>query len=284
VQSTGQSHATVFGGLVAERFGIRPEEVVHRHGDSDFGVPGYASVGSRSAMTAGHAIVSGIETIIAKGKKIAAMLFQTDEARIEYHDGAFAVSGTDRRMPLFDLAQKARELKSRGEIEESLDTAAKAETPQTFPNGVHIAEVEIDPLTGKLAVASYTAVDDCGNVLDHTIVEGQVQGGVAQGLGQALLEHTVYDRESGQLLTASFMDYAIPHADEVPDVVGDVIPVAAGTNPLGTKGVGEAGTTASLAAIMNAIGDAIPGPAGAKMDMPATPEKVWRACREAAAS
>lgn len=283
VQSTGQGHATVFGGLVAERFGIRPEEVVHRHGDSDFGVPGYASVGSRSAMTAGHAIVSGIETIMAKGKKIAAMLFQADEGQIDYRNGAFEVSGTNRRMPLFDLAQKARELKARGEIEEGLDTAAKAETPQTFPNGVHIAEVEIDPVTGKVAVASYTAVDDCGNVLDHTIVEGQVQGGVAQGLGQALLEQTVYDRDTGQLLTASFMDYAIPHADEVPDVIGDVIPVAAGTNPLGTKGVGEAGTTASLAAIMNAIADAIPGRAGATMDMPATPEKVWRACRESAA-
>jgi aerobic carbon-monoxide dehydrogenase large subunit len=159
----------------------------------------------------------------------------------------------------------------------------KTETPQTFPNGCHIAEVEIDPDTGKLAIVSYTAVDDCGNVLDHTIVEAQVQGGVVQGIGQALLEQTVYDPESGQLLTASFMDYAMPRADEAPDVIGDVLSVPATTNPLGTKGVGEAGTTASIAAIMNAIGDAIPGSAGAKMDMPATPEKVWRACREAAA-
>lgn len=281
VHSTGQSHATVFGRLIAEKFGIRPEEVVHRHGDSDLGITGYASVGSRSAMTAGHAMARGIETVIAKGKKIAALALEAEESDIDYRNGAFEVSGTNRRLPLFDLARKARELKASGKIEESLDTVTKTETPQTFPNGCHIAEVEVDPATGKVAVVGYTAVDDCGNVLDHTIVEAQVQGGVVQGLGQALLEHAIYDRDSGQLLTASFMDYAIPRADEAPDVIGDVIPVAATTNPLGTKGVGEAGTTASLAAIMNALSDAIPGPAGANLDMPATPEKVWRACRDA---
>lgn len=281
VHSTGQSHATVFSRLIAEKLGIAADEVVHRHGDSDYAVPGYASVGSRSAMTAGHAMARGIETIVAKGKKIAALALDADEAQIDYRNGAFEVSGTNRRLPLFDLARKAREMQARGEIAESLDTATKTETPQTFPNGCHIAEVEVDPVTGKVVVVAYTAVDDCGNVLDHTIVEAQVQGGVVQGLGQALLEHTVYDPETGQLLTASFMDYAIPRADEAPDVVGDVHPVPATTNPLGTKGVGEAGTTASLAAIMNAVSDAIPGPAGAKLDMPATPERVWRACREA---
>jgi len=280
VHSTGQGHATVFSRLIADKLGIEPEEVVHRHGDSDFAVPGYASVGSRSAMTAGHAIAQGIETVIAKGKAIAAGVLGADESQIGYRDGAFEIAGTNRRIPLFELARNARDLLARGDIEESLDTAARAETPQTFPNGCHVAEVEIDPQTGKVAVVAYTAVDDCGNVLDHAIVEGQVQGGVAQGLGQALMEQTVYDRETGQLLTASFMDYAIPRADDVPDVIGDVHPVAARTNPLGTKGVGEAGTTASLAAIMNAIADAIPGQAGAKLDMPATSEKVWRACQE----
>jgi carbon-monoxide dehydrogenase large subunit len=283
VHSTGQGHATVFGRLIAERLGIRPEEVAHRHGDSDFAIPGYASVGSRSAMTAGNAIVRAVETVIAKGKKIAAIVLEADESAVDYRNGAFEVTGTNRRVPLFDLAEKARELKARGEIEETLDSAVKTETPQTFPNGCHIAEIEVDPDTGKVAVVAYTAVDDCGNVLDHTIVEGQVQGGVVQGLGQALLEQTVYDRETGQLITGSFMDYAMPHADEAPDVIGEVIPVPATTNPLGVKGVGEAGTTASLAAIMNAIADAIPGPAAARMDMPATPEKVWRACREISA-
>jgi len=281
VHSTGQSHASVFGRLIAERFGIRPEEVAHRHGDSDFAVPGYASVGSRSAMAAGHAIAQGIETVIAKGRKLAARVLDSDEAQVEYRNGAFEVANTNRRVPLFDLARRAREMVKRGEIEEGLDTIAKAETPQAFPNGCHIAEVEIDPETGKTAVVAYTAVDDCGTVLDHTVVEAQVQGGMVQGLGQALFERTVYDRETGQLLTASFMDYAMPRAEDAPDIVGDHHPVAARTNPLGTKGVGEAGTTASLAAIMNAIADAIPGPAGATMDMPATPDKVWRACRDA---
>jgi len=284
VHSSGQSHASVFGRLIAERFGIRPGEVVHRHGDSDFAVPGYASVGSRSAMVAGHAIVRGIETVIAKGKTVAARMLDADESSIDFRNGAFEVANTNRRVPLFELARRARVMAARGEIAEGLDTIAKAETPQTFPNGCHIAEVEIDPESGKVAVVAYTAVDDCGTVLDHTVVEAQVQGGMVQGLGQALFEQTVYDNETGQLLTASFMDYAMPRADDAPDIVGDHHPVAARTNPLGTKGVGEAGTTASLAAIMNAIADAIPGPAGATMDMPATPEKVWRACREAGLS
>jgi carbon-monoxide dehydrogenase large subunit len=280
VHSTGQGHATVFARLIADKFGIDADQIRHRHGDSDFAIPGYASVGSRSAMTAGHSIVQAAETVIAKGRKIAAVVLEADESKIDYRNGAFEVSGTNRRMPLFDLAEKARQLHARGVIAETLDTSVKTETPQTFPNGCHVAEVEVDPDTGKVSVVAYTAVDDCGNVLDDVIVEGQVQGGVVQGLGQALLEQTVYDRETGQLITGSFMDYAMPHADEAPDVIGDVHPVPATTNPLGVKGVGEAGTTASLAAIMNAIADAIPGPAGAKMDMPATPEKVWRACRE----
>jgi carbon-monoxide dehydrogenase large subunit len=282
VHSTGQGHATVFARLIAEKLGIDADQVCHRHGDSDFAIPGYASVGSRSAMTAGHSLAQAADTVIAKGKKIAAIVLEADESKIVHRNGAFEVSGTNQRMPLFELAEKARDLLAWGEIAEGLDTWVKTETPQTFPNGCHIAEIEIDPDTGKVAVISYIAVDDCGNVLDHTIVEGQVQGGVVQGLGQALLEQTVYDRDTGQLITGSFMDYAMPHADEVPDVIGEVHPVPATTNPLGVKGVGEAGTTASLAAIMNAIADAIPGPAGAKMDMPATPEKVWRACREAA--
>jgi carbon-monoxide dehydrogenase large subunit len=284
VHSTGQGHATVFPRLLAKRLGIDPDEIRHRHGDSDFEISGYASVGSRSAMTAGSAMVKASDTMLEKGRKIAAILLEADAADIGYRDGAFEVRGTNRRIPLFDLAEKARELVAQGKIEEGLDTKVAVETPQTFPNGCHIAEVEIDPDTGKIAVVGYTAVDDCGNVLDHTIVEAQVQGGVAQGLGQALLEQTVYDRDSGQLVSGSFMDYAMPHADEVPAVLGEEYVVPATTNPLGVKGVGEAGTTASIAAIMNAIADAIPGGEGAKIDMPATPEKVWRACRGARSS
>jgi len=181
---------------------------------------------------------------------------------------------------LFELADRAKELKKKGEITEDLDTRLTADTPQTFPNGCHVAEVEIDPATGSIEIIDYTAVDDCGNVLDHTLVEGQLHGGLAQGIGQALIERTVYDGDNGQLVTGSFMDYAMPRADIMPRLTAVEQSVPATTNPLGVKGVGEAGTTGSLAAVMNAIADAIPG-AGARLDMPATPAKIWAACREA---
>ena len=280
MQSTGQGHATVFPRLLAARLGIGPEQVKHRHGDSRLELQGYASVGSRSAMTAGSAIVRTAEAMLNKGKTIAANLLEAAEADIDYRKGAFEVKGTDRRIGLFEVAERARQLKARGSIPESLDTKLTTDVPTTFPNGCHIAEVEIDPETGVVEIPAYSAVDDCGNVLDHVLVEAQVQGGAAQGIGQALIEEIVYDA-AGQLVVGSFMDYAMPRADEIPSVKGDEHPVPAKTNPLGVKGVGEAGTTAALAAIMNAIADAIPGGAGAKLDMPATREKVWRACREA---
>jgi aerobic carbon-monoxide dehydrogenase large subunit len=155
------------------------------------------------------------------------------------------------------------------------------ETPLTFPNGCHVAEVEVDPATGFSRLVAYSAVDDCGNVLDHTVIAGQMHGSVAQGFGQAMMEQTVFDEGSGQIVTASFMDYAMPRAEDLPEFKDDVFPVPATTNPLGVKGAGEAGTTAAISAIMNAFADAIPG-AGHKIQMPATPEKVWRACREMA--
>jgi aerobic carbon-monoxide dehydrogenase large subunit len=283
VQSTGQGHASVFGRLVADRLGIPREKVAHRHGDSALEIPGYASVGSRSAMTAGASIVKCVELILDKGKRIAAMLFEAAESDIVYEAGGFAVAGTDRRISLFDLATRAGELKRRGMIEQDLDTRATTETPFTFPNGVHIAEVEIDPDTGEMAIVAYTAVDDCGNVLDDMIVEGQLHGAVAQGLGQALMEQIVYDEGSGQLVTGSFMDYAMPRADDMPPIRDALCCVPATTNPLGVKGVGEAGTTASIAAVMNAVADAIPGGAAAHLDMPASAPRLWEACRRAEA-
>ena len=280
VQSTGQGHATIFPRLVAERLGIEFGQIKHHHGDSNHEVAGYASVGSRSAMTVGHSMVKTIEAILAKGKKVAASVLEAGESDIEYKNGAFNVVGTDRRISLFDAAAKAGEMKKKGEIPESLDTKLQTETPLTFPNGCHVAEVEIDPQTGKLSIASYSAVDDCGNVLDHMIVEGQTHGAVTMGLGQAIMENTVYD-SGGQLITGSFMDYAMPRAHDMPSFKEGFHPVPATTNPLGVKGAGEAGTTAAIAAVMNAIADAIPG-AGAKIDMPATPEKLWRACQSMA--
>ena len=280
VQSTGQGHATVFARLLAERLGISPDEVEVLQGDSAFGIQGAAAVGSRSAMTVSHALVAVSETMLAKARAVAAKLFEVSEANVAYRDGAFEVPGTNRRLPLFDLAARAADMAARGEIAESLDSKGTAETPLTFPNGCHVAEVEIDPDTGTARLVNYTCVDDCGNVLDRTIVEGQMVGAIAQGLGQALIEEIVYDRSGGQLVTGSFMDYGMPRADDMPPINSTLHPVPATTNPLGVKGMGEAGTTASLAAIMNAIADAIPNGAGAKLDMPATPEKVWRACRE----
>ena len=182
VQNTGQGHATVFPRVIAERLGIPADKIPHTNGDSSIELPGYASVGSRSAMTAGHSIVKAMDTILQKGKPIAAAMLETGEADIIYKNGNFEVVGTDRRVTLFDVAARATEMKKRGEIAEDLDTKSTTETPLTFPNGVHIAEVEIDPDTGHMTIATYTAVDDCGRALDHMIVEGQLHGSVAAGL------------------------------------------------------------------------------------------------------
>ena len=281
VQSTGQGHATVFNPLLAQRLGIKAEQVEHRHGDSAMEVAGYASVGSRSAMTVSHALIKTIEAMLAKGKTIAATVLEAADTDIEYRDGRFSVVGTDRAISLFDLAARAKEMKKRGEVAEDLDTKTNAETPLTFPNGCHIAEVEIDPATGALALVGYSAVDDCGKALNPMIVEGQTHGAIAQGLGQAMMEKAVFDASGGQLITGSFMDYAMPRADDLPVFKDAIHAVPAKTNPLGVKGAGEAGTTAAIAALMNAVADAIPGGAGAHLDMPATAEKIWQACRQA---
>jgi carbon-monoxide dehydrogenase large subunit len=277
VQSTGQSHATVFGRLLAHKLGIDAAKIEHRHGDTNLGLTGGASVGSRSAMCAGNAIVHVADVMLAKGKKVASAALEASESDIQYRNGSFEVVGTDRKISLFETAKRARDMG------ESLDTKDKADTPLTFPNGCHIAEVEIDPDTGFVDLVTYTAVDDCGNPLDTTIVEGQVHGSLAQGLGQALTENAVYD-SSGQIVSGSFMDYGMPRAHHMPVELREALhPVPATTNPLGVKGTGEAGTTAAIAAVMNAIAHAIPNGAADHMDMPATPSKVWAACQKAMA-
>jgi len=283
VQSTGQSHATVFGRLLAGKLGIDPKHIQHKHGDTALGLTGFASVGSRSAMCAGTAIVHVADVLIAKGKKVASALLEASENDIQYGDGAFTVVGTDRKISLFDVARRAKEIGGKGDIPASLDTKDKTETPLTFPNGCHIAEVEIDPDTGHMDIVTYTAVDDPGAMLDPIVVEGQVQGSLAQGLGQALVENAVYDAESGQLITGSFMDYGMPHAHTMPIELREAVySVPATSNPLGVKGTGEAGTTAAIAAVMNAVADAIPGGVANYMEMPATPSKIWEACQKAA--
>ena len=278
-QASGQGHASLYRRLTAARLGIAEDSVVVRQGDTDFGLAGLGAIASRSTTASGSALVRTIELVLEKGRRVASLLLEAAETDLAYADGEFRVTGTDRRVSLFDAAERAGEMKQRGEIAESLDTRGRAEVPQTFPNGCHIAEVEIDPDTGVVTLVAYTAIDDCGTMLDPVLVEGQVHGGIAQGIGQALCEEAVFDRTTGQLLTGSFMDYALPRADGLPMFAAAAHPVPCTTNPLGVKGTGEAGTTGALAAVMNAIADAIPGAAGASLDMPATPEKVWRDCR-----
>jgi len=281
VQATGQGQETAFGRLTAKQLGIPAERVSVVQGDTRLGVPsGGSSTASRSTVTAGAAIVRAVEQVVKIGCKTAADMLETSCSDVEYVDGTFRIKGTDRSVSLFAVAEQAALAAERGEGE-SLDTAATAETPQTFPNGCHIAEVEIDPETGVVEVVAYNAVDDSGHLLEPVLVEGQIQGGVVQGIGQALFEQAIYDTDTGQLVTGSFTDYAMPRACDVPPIHAVSCPFAATTNPLGVKGAGESGTTGSLAAIMNAIDDALPASAQATIDMPATPAKIWRACMDA---
>jgi aerobic carbon-monoxide dehydrogenase large subunit len=272
--ASGQGHQTVFGKVAARRLGIAPEQVTVTSGDSDRDVPGFGAVASRSAMLTGGAIAVTADQVIEKGKRVAAMLLQVGEVDIDYGNGKFNVKNSGREVSLFEVAAHAAELTKQGVIKESLDTTANAKMPPSFPNGCHVAEVEIDPDTGGLEVVNYTAVGDSGNLLDETIVTAQIHGGVAQGLGQALTEDTVYDA-SGQLVSGSFMDYAMPRADAVPPIDVAHFTVACRTNPLGTKGAGEAGATAAPPALINAILDALPP--GTQLDMPATPARIWQA-------
>ncbi len=270
--ASGQGHRTVFGNVAARRLGIPAETVTVSSGDSFRDVPGFGAAASRSAMYVGGAIARTADTVLEKGKKVAAMLLQAQEGDVEFRDGQYRVK--NREVSLFDVAERAAELKRQGVIAESLDTLDKTKSPPSFPNGCHVAEVEIDPDTGALDVVSYVAVGDCGNVLDDTIVTAQIHGGVAQGLGQALTEATVYDA-SGQLASGSFMDYAMPRAHDVPAMTVEHREVACKTNPLGVKGTGEAGTTAAPPALINAVLDALPQ--GAALDMPASPARIWQA-------
>jgi len=267
----GQGHVTVFRRLAAERLGVADEEVVIEHGDSDRDVPGFGVVASRTATMVGGAIAQAIDQVLQKARPVAAQLLQAGEDELVRADGGFSVAGSKRHVSIFEIAARA------GELAESIDTEVGFTAASTFPNGCHVAEVEIDPETGEVSLLAYTAIDDCGKVLNPVIVDGQMHGGIAQGIGQALGERAVYDPDSGQLVSGSFMDYALPHADTMPEIVLDRIEVACTTNPLGLKGTGEAGTTAAPSAVMNAIADALPAGAAARLDMPATSEKLWRA-------
>jgi carbon-monoxide dehydrogenase large subunit len=235
--------------------------------------------GSRSLAVGGSAIVKAMDKVVAKGRKIAAHLLEAAEADVEFKDGKFTVAGTDRSKSLGEVALTAYVPHNfpHEELEPGLDETAFYDPKNfTFPSGAHIAEVEIDLETGHVAVVNFTASDDFGRIINPLIVEGQVHGGLAQGIGQALLEGCVYDRESGQLVTGSYMDYAMPRADDLPTFALSTNSTLCTHNPLGVKGCGEAGAIGAPAAITNALVDALK-PLGVRhLDMPATPEKVWR--------
>ncbi len=227
---------------------------------------------------AGTAIFMAAEQIKEKGRRIAAQMLQGAEADIAFEDGAFTIAGTDRSVGLMQVAATARE---QGEPLDTYQLFTREH--HTFPNGCHVAEVEIDPETGAVRLARYTAVDDYGTVINPMLVQGQVHGAIAQGVGQALLEHVVYDHESGQLLAGSFMDYALPRADDLPSFDVTLAGTPCTTNPLGVKGAGEAGAIAGFPAVANAILDALKPYGVTALEGPATPETIWRLIRAGAA-
>ncbi len=278
--SHGQGHETTFAQVVASRLGIAVDAVDIVHGDTGRVPFGMGTYGSRSISVGGSAIMKALDKIEAKAKKIAAHLLEASDTDIDFANGEFTVRGTDKKIPFGTVALTAYvphnyPLET---LEPGLnETAFYDPTNFTFPSGTYIAEVEIDPETGVVRLDRFTAVDDFGTIINPMIVEGQVHGGLVQGIGQALIENCVYDRETGQLLTGSFMDYAMPRADDFPDFKIGHVCTPCTHNPLGTKGCGEAGAIGSPPAIINAVLDAL-APLGVKdIDMPATPHRVWQA-------
>jgi carbon-monoxide dehydrogenase large subunit len=281
VQAMGQGHLSTLPKIVATRLGIDVRSVKLIEGDSDEVPDGTPSVASRSLMMAGSASVVACDAAIEKGRRLASHLLEVAATDVDFFKGTFSVSGTDLRVPILELARHARTAPSLpDDLESGLDSTAEFTSPQmSFPNGCHVCEVEIDPQTGMVAVVGYVAVDDVGTVIHETIVDGQTHGGIAQGLGQVLGEHIRYG-EDGQLLNASFMDYPMPRAEDMPSITTALHAVPCTNNPLGVKGAGESGVAGSLPSAMNAIIDAL-GTAGIEhLDLPASPTRVWESLRE----
>jgi carbon-monoxide dehydrogenase large subunit len=275
--SHGQGHETTFAQLVADRLGVPISQVDVVHGDTAKVPFGMGTYGSRSLAVGGSAMVKAMDKIVAKGKRIAAHLMEASVEDVEFDRGTFRVAGTDKTKTLTDISLAAYVPHNYpiDEIEPGLEETAFYDPKNfTYPGGCHIAEVEIDPDTGKVAVVNFTAVDDVGRVINPMIVEGQVQGGVAQGIGQALLEAAIYDAQ-GQLISGSMMDYTMPRADDLPSVGVATHTTLCTHNPLGVKGCGEVGAIGSPPAVMNAVVDALKGYGVRHIEMPATPAKIW---------
>ena len=272
--SSGQGHETVFPEIVARVLGLDPAAITLRQGEPDGpALTGGGAFASRSMLSHGAATSQAAIEVVRRGRVLASDRLEVHEADLEYEAGAYRIVGTDRVVTLLELARPAE-----GQESGPLDTTTVLASARAYPSGAHVAEVEIDPATGEVTLQRYVAVDDCGVVLNHTLLDGQIMGGIAQGLGQVLGEQAVYDAD-GQFLSGSFMDYTMPRAETLPGICLHERPVPSPNNSLGVKGAGEAGTTGSLPAGMNAVLDAL-WPAGVRaLDMPASPARVWAALR-----
>jgi carbon-monoxide dehydrogenase large subunit len=281
-QSQGQGHETVFAQVVAERLGVPFETVRVVMGDTDRVAKGVGTFASRSMVRGGSAAVEASEAVVALGKTMVAHLLEAAPADIEFGDGAFRVVGTDRAIGIFEVARAAAAGKLPPALGTTLGAARMHANPAfAFANGCEVCELEVDPETGAVEIVALTVVDDSGRSVNPMIVHGQQHGAVAQGIGQALIERCVYDPASGQLLSGSFLDYAILRADDLPEISVISRDVPSPTNPLGVKGAGEGGTVGAPGAVIHALLDAL-GPLGvAHIDMPATPERVWQAIQGA---
>jgi aerobic carbon-monoxide dehydrogenase large subunit len=281
----GQGHAAPFAQVLSDKLGVPFERIKLLQGDSDELLAGGGTGGSRSMYASGTAIVEGADKVIEQGKQIAGFVLEAAASDIEFRAGRFTIAGTDRSIGIMELAEKLRAgLKLPEGVPNSLNVkhVTAEPIPSVFPNGCHVAEVEIDPDTGVIEIVRYNSVNDFGTIINPLLVEGQVHGGVVQGIGQALMENTAYDAD-GQLLTGSYMDYAMPRAEDSPAIGFESLPIPAKNNPLGVKGCGEAGCAGALTCVMNAIVDALSDYGIANIEMPATPERVWQAIQDAKA-
>jgi carbon-monoxide dehydrogenase large subunit len=276
--SHGQGHHTTYAQMVSEWLGVPFESIRFVQGDTEEVPFGRGTYGSRSMHVGGNALKRAADAIVEKAKPMAAMMMEAAAGDIEFKDGSFRIVGTDRSLPLTDVAKAFyRPVFLPPQFDVGLEASGTfAAEPPNYPNGCHICEVEIDPETGVVTLARYAAVDDVGKIMNHLLCEGQIHGGVAQGVGQALMELIVFDAE-GQLVTGSFQDYAMPRAEDFPDLVSELAEVPARTNPLGVKGAGEAGATGAPPAVVGAILDALRLLGIDHIDMPATPNRIWQA-------
>jgi aerobic carbon-monoxide dehydrogenase large subunit len=267
--SSGQGHETSFAQVLVEWLGVELSQVRLLTGDTDVAPIGGGTHSGRSMRMAAVVMAQACDQVVQKGKRIASQFLEASEADIEFRERRFTVKGTDRSVDLYKLAA----------IEPLDGMHEEAVSVPSFPYGCAVCELEVDPETGVTQIVRYTSVDDCGRAVNPLILHGQTHGGIVAGVGQALMEQCVYDRESGQLLSASFMDYALPRADQFPFFDTDISEVPSTTNPLGMRGGGEGGTTPALASVVNALVDALAEFGVEHVELPATPEKVWRAMR-----